>query len=103
MRIDRFTQKGQEAVHKAQHLAQEYNHPAIEPEHLLKALIEQEGGVIPSVLNRIGANQDLLAQDIEQALARMSRVSGVSVEVGMSRIPSRDSTCLTTNDKAVCR
>jgi hypothetical protein len=60
MRIDRFTQKAQEAVHEAQHLAQEYNHPAIEPEHLLKVLIEQEGGVIPSVLNRIGANWRLV-------------------------------------------
>ena len=60
MRIDRFTQKAHEAVHEAQHLAQEYNHPAIEPEHLLKVLIEQEGGVIPSVLNRIGANWRLV-------------------------------------------
>lgn len=50
MRIDKFTQKGQEAILKAQNLAQEYSHPAIEPEHLLKALIGQEDGVIPSVL-----------------------------------------------------
>lgn len=85
MRIDKFTQKGQEALLEAQNLAQEYNHPAIEPEHLLKALIEQEGGVIPSVLKRIGTNQDLLAQDIEQALARMPRATGASVQVGMSQ------------------
>ncbi|MCB0403118.1 MAG: hypothetical protein KDD41_13605, partial [Flavobacteriales bacterium] len=43
MRIDKFTQKGQEAILEAQHLAESYNHPAIEPEHLLKALIVQEG------------------------------------------------------------
>ena len=85
MRIDKFTQKGQEAILEAQNLAQEYSHPAIEPEHLLKALIGQEGGVIPSVLKRIGANKDLLAQDIEQAFTQMSRVTGVSVQVGMSQ------------------
>ena len=85
MRIDKFTQKGQEAILEAQNLAQEYSHPAIEPEHLLKALIGQEGGVIPSVLKRIGANEDLLAQDIEQAFTQMSRVTGVSVQVGMSQ------------------
>ena len=85
MRINKFTQKGQEALLEAQNLAQEYNHPAIEPEHLLKALIDQEGGVIPSVLKRIGTNQDLLAQDIEQALARMPRATGASVQVGMSQ------------------
>ncbi len=85
MRIDKLTQKGQEALHEAQNLAQEHNHSAIEPEHLLKALVEQEGGVIPSVLQRIGANQDLLAQAIEQALTRLSRITGGAVEVGMSQ------------------
>ncbi|GMR09972.1 MAG: ATP-dependent chaperone ClpB [Anaerolineae bacterium] len=85
MRIDKLTQKGQEALHEAQSLAQEHNHSAIEPEHLLKALVEQEGGVIPSVLQRIGANQDLLAEGIEQALTRMPRITGGSVEVGMSQ------------------
>jgi len=85
MRIDKLTQKGQEALHEAQNLAQEHNHSAIEPEHLLKALVEQEGGVVPSVLQRIGTNQDLLAQGIEQALTRLSRITGGSVEVGMSQ------------------
>ena len=73
---------GQETLLEAQNLAQGYDHPAIEPEHLLTALIEQEGGGIPSVLKRIGMDQDLLAQGIEQALTRMSRVTRASVQVG---------------------
>ncbi|MCD6290579.1 MAG: ATP-dependent chaperone ClpB [Anaerolineae bacterium] len=85
MRFDRFTQKAQEAVLEAQNLAQEYGHPQIEPEHLLKALIEQEGGVVPAVLNRIGADSSLILQDVERALASKPRASGTSVQIGMSR------------------
>ncbi len=85
MRLDKFTQKSQEAVLEAQTLAQAYNHPAVEPEHLLKTLIEQEGGVAPSLLKRIGTDIHLLQASVEQALGRMSRATGSSVQVGMSR------------------
>ena len=85
MRIDKFTQKGQEALLEAQNLAQEYSHPAIEPEHLLKSLIEQEGGVVPSIMKRMGANETLLAQELEQALTGMSHATGQSVQVEMSK------------------
>ncbi|MEZ4644311.1 MAG: ATP-dependent chaperone ClpB [Chloroflexota bacterium] len=85
MRIDKFTQKGQEAILEASNLAQEYRHPAVEPEHLLQALVQQEGGVVPSLLKRIGSDEQLLRQSIEQALGRMARATGSSVQVGMSR------------------
>jgi ATP-dependent Clp protease ATP-binding subunit ClpB len=85
MRIDKFTQKGQEAVLEAQSLAQKYNHPTITPEHLLKALIEQEGGVVPSILKRIDANENLLSQELEQALTGMPRTTGQAVQLGMSQ------------------
>jgi ATP-dependent Clp protease ATP-binding subunit ClpB len=85
MRIDKFTQKGQEAIYEAQNLAQTYNHPAIEPEHLLQTLIIQEGGVVPAVLNRIGADPAMLLESVNRALEGMSRATGSSVQVGMSR------------------
>lgn len=85
MRLDKFTQKSQEAILEAQTLAQAYNHPAVEPEHLLKTLIEQEGGVVPSLLKRIGTDVHMLQGSVEQALGRMSRATGSSVQVGMSR------------------
>lgn len=47
MKYDKMTVKVQEAVEEAGSLAQEYNHSALEPIHLLKALLEQEEGVIP--------------------------------------------------------
>jgi ATP-dependent Clp protease ATP-binding subunit ClpB len=85
MRFDQFTQKAQEAVAEAQHLAQQYNHPAIAPEHLLKALIEQEGGVVPSVLKRIGIDERVISQDLEQTLKGMARATGAALQVGMSQ------------------
>lgn len=85
MRFDRFTQKSQEAILAAQDLAQEYNHPAVEPEHLLRSLVTQEGGVVPAVLKRVGAEERLLMQGIEAALAKMPRATGTSVQVGLGR------------------
>lgn len=85
MYIDKFTQKGQEALLEAQNLAQKYNHPAVKPEHLLKALVEQEGGVVPSVLKRIGVDTDALGQRVDEILDRMPRATGASVQVGFDR------------------
>ena len=85
MRIDKFTQKGHEALLEAQNLAQKHNHPAVKPEHLLKALVEQEGGVVPSVLKRIGVDIDVLGQRIDETLDRMPHATGASVQVGMDR------------------
>ena len=85
MRIDKFTQKGQEALIEAQNLAQKYNHPAVKTEHLLKALVEQEGGVVPSVFKRIGVDTAVLEQRIDETLDRMPHATGASIQVGMDR------------------
>ncbi|VAW36842.1 ClpB protein [hydrothermal vent metagenome] len=85
MRLDKFTQKAQEAVLEAQQLAQAHNHPAIEPEHLLLALTTQEGGVVPSLLKHIGSDPALLQSSLQQALGGLPRATGSSVQVGMSR------------------
>jgi len=84
MRIDKFTQKGQEAVLEAQNLTQEYSHPAIEPEHLLKALLDQENGVVPSILMRMGSDGKMLRKEIEKNFTDMPRATGTSVQIGMS-------------------
>jgi ATP-dependent Clp protease ATP-binding subunit ClpB len=82
--INRFTEKSQEAVISAQGLAEELNHSQVDPEHLLAALLQQEQGVVPQVLQRVGANpRDLLGQ-IQAELDHMPRVSGTGVQVGIS-------------------
>ena len=85
MRLDKLTEKSREALMEAQHLAEEYNHPAVEPEHLLAALLQQENGVVPSVISKIGGDPQMLLQSVEAALSKMPRATGSSVQVGMSR------------------
>ena len=85
MRLDKFTQMSQQAVLDAQSMAEEYNHPSIEPAHLLAALLGQEGGVVPSLIKRIGVDPALLNQSVAQALSQLPRATGSSVQVGMSR------------------
>jgi ATP-dependent Clp protease ATP-binding subunit ClpB len=85
MRFDKFTQKGQEAILEAQSQAQKYNHPAVEPEHLLKALLEQDGGVVPALIKKIGADLGRVQQAVGQALGKMPRATGSSVQVGIGR------------------
>ena len=85
MRLDKLTEKSREALLEAQHLAEEYTHPAIEPEHLLAALLAQENGVVPSVISKIGGDMQMLGQSLDAALGKMPRATGSSVQVGMSR------------------
>ena len=85
MRLDKLTEKSREAVLEAQHLAESYNHPAVEPEHLLLTLLDQEGGVVPSVIRKIGGDVALLRGSVEAVLGKLSRATGSSVQVGLSR------------------
>lgn len=85
MRFDKFTQKAQAALLEAQNQAEQYNHAAVDPEHLLLALLQQEGGVVPAVINRIGVDPTLLERSAEQALSAKARASGSSMQVGMGR------------------
>ncbi len=78
MRLDKFTQKAQEAVLEAQNLAQSYDHPTIDPEHLLQVLITQEGGVVPSVLGRVGVDSDMLLQSVDRTLSGKPRSTGAA-------------------------
>ena len=55
MQPDKFTIKSQEAIQAAQRLAHERGNPEITPEHLLAVLLEQEGGIVPSLLGKLGA------------------------------------------------
>ena len=57
MRMDQFTVKAQEALASAQTDAERSDHPEVSPEHLLKALLSQEGGVVPSALGKLGAKE----------------------------------------------
>ncbi|MEK7396886.1 MAG: Clp protease N-terminal domain-containing protein, partial [Candidatus Poribacteria bacterium] len=84
MRFDRFTLKAQEAVQTAQKIAEKYNHQAIEPEHLLSALLDQEGGIVPSILQKIGVNPANVHQRMESEIERMPKQYGATAQIYVS-------------------
>jgi len=84
MRFDRFTIKAQDAIQSAQEIAQRYNHQEIGNEHLLMALLEQEEGVVPPIIQKLGANLELIKHQLQQHLERMPKVQGAGLEVYIS-------------------
>ncbi len=83
MRLDRFTERSQEALQAAQQAAQQLQHAAVEPEHLLLALLRQEGGLVPSLLQRLEVPPQPLAARLEAQLeARPKQYGGGEPSVG---------------------
>jgi ATP-dependent Clp protease ATP-binding subunit ClpB len=78
MQADKFTIKSQEAVQAAQRLAHERGNPEITPEHLLAVLLEQEGGIVPSLLAKLGAPLDSVRAEVNAALDKLPTVSGAA-------------------------
>ncbi len=80
MRFDRFTLKAQEAVQEAQGLAGKWNQQEITPEHLLYALLMQEGGVVPAIVKKIGVEPAQLAEEVKNAAREAPQVSGAGAD-----------------------
>jgi ATP-dependent Clp protease ATP-binding subunit ClpB len=85
MRFDKFTTKLQEALAEAQSMAVGRDHPYIEPQHLLLALLEQDDGGAAALVAKAGGNANALKQALAQALERLPKVEGTPGEVHISR------------------
>ena len=85
MKLDRYTQKSQEAVLNAQRFAQEFNHQSIEAGHLLLALLNQEEGVVPAIVNKVAGSVLGIREELFQELDGKSKVYGAGQEVSFSR------------------
>jgi len=68
MRFDRFTERAQEAAQRAAEIIQRYGHNQIDTEHILLALIEQPGGVIPQILENLNISSQALEQRLDATL-----------------------------------
>ncbi len=84
MKLEKFTFKAQEALQSAQKLAESYNHTELHPEHLLKAMIEQEGGIISTILDRLGINSKIISTELDEILERLPKVSGGAYQLYIS-------------------
>ena len=101
MDINKFTEKAQEAVRDAQTLATRYGNQQIEVEHLLYALLDQQGGLVPSVLTRAGVSVEPLKQAIENEINRLPKVTGPSGPVDQVYITARlNKTLVAAEDEA---
>jgi len=88
MKLDKFTQKSQEAIFQAQEIAQDYNHQSIEPTHLLLALVRQEEGIVPAIVTRVAGSVEALRNELQSELARRPKIQGAGVEVGLAQTTS---------------
>ncbi len=76
MNPNKLTTKAQEALQAMQTIAQERGHQALEPEHLLLALLNQKDGVVPATLQKMDIQPDVLRSNVEKLLEKRARVSG---------------------------
>jgi ATP-dependent Clp protease ATP-binding subunit ClpB len=84
MRMDKLTSKFQMALADAQSIALGRDHQFIEPAHLMLALLDQQGGSVRPLLDKAGANVNLLRSQLGEVLDRMPKVEGTGGEVHVS-------------------
>ena len=89
MDINRLTEKAQEALRAAQSEATRLGHQQIDVEHLLLALLDQEGGLAKSILDKSGVDADQVRERVETELARLPKVSSTTGAAGEVYITGR--------------
>ncbi|MEO8492784.1 MULTISPECIES: ATP-dependent chaperone ClpB [Pseudomonas] len=85
MRIDRLTSKLQLALSDSQSLAVGLDHPAIEPAHLMQALLEQQGGSIKPLLMQVGFDINSLRKELSKELDQLPKIQNPTGDVNMSQ------------------
>ncbi|MCI3911345.1 ATP-dependent chaperone ClpB [Pseudomonas viridiflava] len=85
MRIDRLTSKLQLALSDSQSLAVGLDHPAIEPAHLMQALLEQQGGSIKPLLLQVGFDVNSLRKELSKELDQLPKIQNPTGDVNMSQ------------------
>jgi ATP-dependent Clp protease ATP-binding subunit ClpC len=76
VRFDKFTQKAQEAIGAAQEILDEYNHQELDVEHIFLALLRQEDGLVPKILQRLDIMPDVVQRRLQGSLEMRPRVYG---------------------------
>ncbi|KUJ96273.1 MAG: ATP-dependent chaperone ClpB [Desulfonauticus sp. 38_4375] len=89
MDISKFTQKSQEAIAEAQKEAIRFGHQQIDAEHLFYALLGQEDGLVPRILERAGYDPEAVKNSLKSELEKLPRVSGPGVQPGQIYVTGR--------------
>lgn len=89
MDLNKFTQKSQEAVAEAQQTAIRFGHQQVGADHLFRALVGQEQGLVPRLLERAGYDVKAITQALDTELGRLPRVSGPGAQPGQIYVTQR--------------
>ena len=81
MNLNKFTEKAQEAVVAAQNLASDQQHSEVVPEHLLVALVEQSGGIVPSILQKMNLQPAQMATEARAVLKNLPQAYGADLRL----------------------
>lgn len=84
LRPEKMTIKAQEALATAQEAAGDRGHGSLEPQHVLQALLDQEGGLVPDILKKLGVTVAQLNDKLEASFKKMPKVSGSGVQLHLS-------------------
>ncbi len=85
MKLDKLTVKAQEAIAASRDTAMAMHHAEVRPEHLLVALLEQDGGVVPRILAKIGADARVVRADLARAFEKFPRARGAALDIDAGR------------------
>ena len=99
MDFNRLTEKSQDAIRQAQSTAVNYGNQQVDGEHLLLALLEQEGGLAPSILMRADVPLEPLKRRLVQEIEKLPNVTGSTVGPDQVYITSRLSRLLTVAEE----
>jgi ATP-dependent Clp protease ATP-binding subunit ClpB len=89
MNLNRFTEKAQEALGRAQSIATGAHNQGVDVEHLLAALIEEDQALVPSILKLAGADPGAVRQKLERELAKLPKVTGQGSDAGQVYVTQR--------------
>src|SRR5580698_2156888 len=89
IRWDKFTVKAQEAVQRANDLASEHGNPELQPVHILAALLEDKEGIVPPVLEKIGAGPQAVLSEIYRELEKLPKLSGEAAAPSLSNAANK--------------
>ena len=96
MNAERYTKKSLEAIQTAQAMAQENRNNYITPEHLLYALVDQDGGLIPSLFGKMGVNANAVLAELDSAIRQLPKVG----QVGEVYLSPETNTALNAAERA---
>lgn len=88
MDMEKFTQKSQQALLRAQQIAQESNHQTIEPIHLLAALLSEDESIVSAITTKIAGSTLALRETVNQEIQKRPKITGYSSDIGLSRAAS---------------